>query len=58
MVLTRGKRPRRRVHVDARVGATLQAGRWRAHGYSGALVTWGDGNAIRKGASLFKRDLS
>ena len=30
-----------------------------AHGYSGALVTWGDGNAIlRKGAPLFIRDLS
>ena len=40
-------------------GATGQAGRWRAHGSSGALVTWGDGNAIlRKGAPLFNRNLT
>ena len=34
------------------LGATWQAGRWGAHGYSGALVTWGEGNAmISKGSS-------
>ena len=40
-------------------GATWQAGRWRAHGYSWALVTWGDGTAmISKGAPLFNRKMS
>ena len=29
-------------------GATWHAGRWRAHGNSGALVTLGDGNAMLK----------
>ena len=38
--LTRGRRPRGRVHVGARVGRHVagKAGRWRAHGNSGTLV--------------------
>ena len=43
-------------HAGARVGRHVAcgggAGRWRAHGNSGTLVTVGDGNAMKtKGSS-------
>ena len=48
VVLTRGRRPHRWVHVGARVGRHMAGkdGNRRAHGYSGALVRVGGGNAI------------
>ena len=50
VALTRGKRPRRRVHVGASVGRHVagKAGKWRAHGYSGALETVGDSNTMTR----------
>ena len=40
VALTRGRRPRRRAHADAREGHHVAGkdGKWRAHGYSGTLV--------------------
>ena len=48
VALTRGRRPRGRVHVGARVGCHVAGkdGSRRAHGYSGVLVRVGGGNAI------------
>ena len=50
VALTRGRRPSRRVHIDACEGRHVACGGevciWRAHGCSGALVREGGGNAI------------
>ena len=47
VALTRGRRPRRRAHADAREGRHVAGkdGSWRAHRYSGTLVREGGGNA-------------
>ena len=47
VALTRGRRPRGRVHVGARVGRHVvgKDDNRRAHGYSGTLVREGGGNA-------------
>ena len=48
VALMRGRRPRGRIHMGARVVRHVagEDGSRRAHGYSGALVRVGGGNAI------------